>query len=836
MYIPATFFSTQGSCVIATTTSITGSGTITTGSFISGGFYWDYYQFENTANLTSVSSSFSASLNILSGSTGQAKLLIVAGGGAGGYAAGVPCPVTFASTAAGGGGAGGVVYYNQFPISSGSYEIVVGAGGGNAGGRSGSNSYIKLTNDFVYTPFTSSFINANGGGLGGYVIRPDDCGSGLPKSVSSPITGGSGGGAARPAGFATQAGAISNANGLGGLNDTNQGTNGGGCFNDPNNGIQYDTQGAGGGGSATSGSPANFTPNSNTLTSVGGNGLPFNLTGTSLTYAAGGGGAAGTGFPYTLRTSANGSGTSGFGNGGHADVANFNAGTQATSGVVIIAIPRCTAAFDCKTFAISGSGGTIDYLACTSYGFVTQSTTIPLYDVLNACLTTLSGSNTPLLLNGNYQNATLIGSCDTPQTSSIPSDWPLPYDSCSCLSYTFTAGGSGGTASNILHCGSATSSSISMSAGQQLVLCVNSSSANYFGLSGAGSGIAFNGQCSTGSCPTQAIYYNFSESGAANATFNIYNEGTTIATLTNNASGITSVNTNTYVTASITPDDVNMINRLIVTSGTMSLNITSSNTITPLTASFLANNLIFVSASVEYYREPINLSASVAVSQSLASLYDMQYTQSYSGIGTTVYDISGQNNNATIVSSSYWHYNTSPFNTLMKNTGGLNTEINIPQIGATNYTLLLSWYGKNPIYSDNGIDAPLLYDKDQDPGNNQYGITAFTSSVGVAILNGDTPLNLNVTSSAILDNWHISQISLSTTGTGSYCLDGITGSYTGSGAFSALQFSIFSNKLGDINCGFGSGSMFQVAAVYTSSLSTSQMLSNYNVLKDRYGI
>lgn len=518
MYIPATFFSTQGSCVIATTTSITGSGTITTGSFISGGFYWDYYKFENTANLTSVSSSFSASLNILSGSTGQAKLLIVAGGGAGGYAAGVPCPTTFASTAAGGGGAGGVVYYNQFPISSGSYEIVVGAGGGNAGGRSGSNSYIKLTNDFVYTPFTSSFITANGGGLGGYVIRPDDCGSGLPKSVSSPTTGGSGGGAARPAGFAAQAGAISNANGLGGLNDANQGTNGGGVFNSID-GIQYDTQGAGGGGSATSGSPANFTPNSNTLTSVGGDGLIFNLTGTSLTYAAGGGGAAGTGFPYTLKTSANGSGTSGFGNGGHADVANFNAGTQATSGVVIIAIPRCTAAFDCKTFAISGSGGTIDYLACTSYGFVTQSTTIPLYDVLNACLTTLSGSNTPLILNGNYQSATLIGSCDTPQTSSIPSEWPVPYDTCSCLSYIFTAGGSGGTASNILYCGSTISSSISMSAGQQLVLCVNSSSANYFSLSGAGSSIAYNGQCSTGSCSpvSTSLYIDYLVVGGGGA-------------------------------------------------------------------------------------------------------------------------------------------------------------------------------------------------------------------------------------------------------------------------------------------------------------------------------
>lgn len=494
MYIPATFFSTQGSCVIATTTSITGSGTITTGSFISGGFYWDYYQFENTADLISVSSSFTASLNILSGSTGQAKILVVAGGGAGGYAPGVPCPVSFENTAAGGGGGGGVVYYNQFPISSGSYEIVVGAGGGNAGGRQGADSYIKLTNDFAYTPFTSSFITAKGGGKGGYVSQP--CGT--PKSVVAPTAGGSGGGAARPDSFATQGGASSNGNSLGGLNGANQGNSGGGCFNSLSTGIQYNVQGAGGGGSATSGSNAEFVPDSNSLTTAGGNGLTFNLIGTSLTYAAGGGAAA---IGPAGKSSPNGSGTSGFGNGGHADVTNLNIGSIATSGVVIIAIPRCAAAFDCKTFAISGSGGTIGYLACTNYGFVTQSTTIPLYDVLNACLTTLSGSNTPLILNGNYQSATLIGSCDTPQTSSIPSEWPLPYDSCSCLSYRFKAGIFGGTASKILYCGSAISGSISMSANQELTLCVNSSSANHFGLSGAGSTITFLGTCTTASCP-----------------------------------------------------------------------------------------------------------------------------------------------------------------------------------------------------------------------------------------------------------------------------------------------------------------------------------------------
>jgi hypothetical protein len=230
---------------------------------------------------------------------------------------------------------------------------------------------------------------------------------------------------------------------------------------------------------------------------------------------------------------------------------------------------------------------------------------------------------------------------------------------------------------------------------------------------------------------------------------------------------------------------------------------------------------------------------SVAVTSSLVALYDLRYTESYPGTGSTIYDLSGKNNNATIANLSYWNYNTSSLSTavLMKNTGSTNTQIDIPEVAGTNYTLLLSWYGQNRVFDISNQGAPLLFDKDQDPGNNQYGITSLSNdSVGAAVYNGTTPINLNVTSSATLNAWHISQISLNTNGTGSYCLDGITGSYTGSGAYSALQFSILGNVLNQPTAGYGSGSILQVAAVYTSSLSTSEMLSNYNALKNRYGI
>jgi hypothetical protein len=339
MYIPSSFFGSQNACIVATATTLAGSGSITTGNFVSQSISWSYIQFENTANLGSNLSSFTASFNVLSGSTSQAKLLIVAGGGGGGDASINLCPSSPADTAAGGGGGGGVVYYNNFPISPGTYEICVGAGGGNKSTHNnGKNSHIKLPNNTTYTPFNSSYIIAYGGGAGGYVTQA--CGTSVSLTNQNPQSGGSGGGASRPYTFAEQAGASSNYNGLGGLNGANQGNSGGSCLNGID-GIQYNVQGAGGGGSAVSASNATF-PTSNTLVTNGGDGLSFNVTGTSLTYAGGGGGAVLTGFPNTFYSGSNGSCTSGFGAGGRGGASyTGDPSTIATSGVVTIVWPIC---------------------------------------------------------------------------------------------------------------------------------------------------------------------------------------------------------------------------------------------------------------------------------------------------------------------------------------------------------------------------------------------------------------------------------------------------------------------------------------------------------------
>jgi len=389
MYIPTANFSSQGSCVTASVSYISGSGNITSGSFVSQSITWSYIQFENTANLTSVSSSFIASLNIPGGYSSQVKLLLVGGGGAGGLGATVPCPTSFADTAGGGGGGGGTVYIDTFALYSGSFEICVGAGGGPAAQatrRSGLSSYIKLPNGDNYPVFGNQ-ITAGGGGRGGYVSGP--CGA--PYGNQGADSGASGGGASRPLVFAQTFGG--NGGGVAGLTGGSQGFEGGDCLNGIA-GIQYDVQGAGGGGSAAAAANANF-PTSNTRVTAGGDGKSFSITGTSLTYGGGGGGAVLRGFPNTFNSGANGSCTSGFGAGGRAG-ANFsgNPATDATSGVVIIAWPKCEIApvpipsgsFPASASVIYDFGNTNSYPTSGSI----------VYDLSgNAVNGTLTGSSLP---------------------------------------------------------------------------------------------------------------------------------------------------------------------------------------------------------------------------------------------------------------------------------------------------------------------------------------------------------------------------------------------------------------------------------------------------------
>lgn len=199
--------------------------------------------------------------------TANAKILVVGGGGGGG------------SDMGGGGGGGGVVYSAAYPLSAGTYNITVGAGGSGApagvsqvAGGNGGNSLFGT-------------IRAIGGGGGG---------SEYSTNASPPHAGASAGGSAGCTQNLRAGIVIGQGNGSSGTP---------GCYYPTGGG------GAGGGGAANPG--------------TGGAGISNNILGTSYYFGGGGGGAGYTGN--------GGNGGNGGGGGGAVGVTTGGSGINAGS-------------------------------------------------------------------------------------------------------------------------------------------------------------------------------------------------------------------------------------------------------------------------------------------------------------------------------------------------------------------------------------------------------------------------------------------------------------------------------------------------------------------------
>jgi len=174
MFIPYSFFGGEDLQVIEATGG-------TTYDIWSGSFIWRLHDFTTPDKTTTIDT-----FTVNSGSTDEARILVVAAGGtagqAGFYDSGTGAKVTRGS----GGGGGGVKLFNSQTITTGSYTVTIGGDAPDLGltgrpGKTGSGS-----------AFVGNTINilTNGGGGGG--------GGGSTAEGISPtngLVGGSGGGA-----------------------------------------------------------------------------------------------------------------------------------------------------------------------------------------------------------------------------------------------------------------------------------------------------------------------------------------------------------------------------------------------------------------------------------------------------------------------------------------------------------------------------------------------------------------------------------------------------------------------------------------------------------------
>lgn len=209
-----------------TSTSASG-GSVTT----SGGYTFHTFTTSDTFSVTEV-----PSVGSPYGPKGLADVLIVAGGGGGGTYSGFE--------GGGGGGAGGMIIASSFPLSPGSYPVVIGAGGGANVNGTDSSAFGATAKGGGYGGRPGQAGGSGGGGGGqNFVNHP----GGPATQPSQPLPGsgtwsnyGNGGG---------QGSAESGGAGGGGAGGGGGGGNGGGpggARTWPGNGTNYCRGGGGG--------------------------------------------------------------------------------------------------------------------------------------------------------------------------------------------------------------------------------------------------------------------------------------------------------------------------------------------------------------------------------------------------------------------------------------------------------------------------------------------------------------------------------------------------------------------------------------------------------------
>jgi hypothetical protein len=425
MYIPSLLFGGKSDCVAVT-------GTSSSGSFQSGSEIWDYYKFTNPG---------SASIEVLNGSTVNARIFMVAGGGGGGYS----FDNSIGGLSAGGGGAGGVVY-TEARLGTGTYPLYVGDGG--TGSQVGEESWIYLDPLLIPSTYLSYFtsgsrLTAEGGGSGAWFTSLAN-GFGSSAAGFPATAGGSGGGGAQALRWTNPP------NGPDGYVILTEGGgrnpqgNDGGNPSGPNCTLTDETTAAGGGGVKAAADDTNCNTAAGYQT-PGGEGDFYNVDGTPKQYAYGGASMR-TGVweaaPYdSASASTRAAGAGGWGTSDLYPVA-FNK-ELGRPGEIVLLVPVCDKEkIECTTYSIGGGvgGGNVTYVPCGESELT--SSIVIAGDTLSICSFPIT-DGTPYPSGSGTVTVTAGADCNTYVP---PTPVPTPDVPCDCRTITFTAGSSGGIA------------------------------------------------------------------------------------------------------------------------------------------------------------------------------------------------------------------------------------------------------------------------------------------------------------------------------------------------------------------------------------------------------
>lgn len=229
----------------------------------------------------------------------------------------------------------------------------------------------------------------------------------------------------------------------------------------------------------------------------------------------------------------------------------------------------------------------------------------------------------------------------------------------------------------------------------------------------------------------------------------------------------------------------------------------------------------------------------LAVSSSIWAYYDIAFTASYSSSGqTTVFDLSGNGNNGSTTGTV--NYDTAGISGSVLRLGASSqaNRVEMPQVTlGAGQTWVMAWYMQGASFQFGAIEFFAGREPDA------YGMFAGNEGNGsrvIPVINdvNEFPNFTNPTNSATSGSWHISQFSFDdSSNTWRYCFDGITGSFTLAATVSTGTITPKWNYNSGLTDRYLlSGSMMQVMALYTGSLTTQQMVDNHNSIKARYGL
>jgi hypothetical protein len=347
---------------------ISASGGDEIGTFYSGSQVWRYHKFTTLGT---------GSFTIHSGSTSEAKVLLIGGGGGGGRTTNTNQPSGIeASNHAGGGGAGGVLFL-EYSLNSRTYDLFVGDGGeSNENGEDTQMYPLYDTNDQIGEWFpTSSVLTAEGGGSGAYSTFFATNSPMYPGGISGK-NGGSGGGGIyntliKEPDASTVRKSFGNGDGRPGQGfDGGEGTPWG-----QEGECQYQIQATGGGGAGGEAETSNCIFGYQYLGKAG-EGINLNVDGTPQWYAAGGPGMQnGVWEPADNGDLTYGAGGYGFSN--SAIISPTNQETKGRQGIIVIMYPLCQQELDdnCTQYTVNGgaNGGEFTYVSCASASLETYS-------------------------------------------------------------------------------------------------------------------------------------------------------------------------------------------------------------------------------------------------------------------------------------------------------------------------------------------------------------------------------------------------------------------------------------------------------------------------------